>query len=474
MLDLRTIKIPQSSSIIQMTDNVSTSSRLDGQMNIRSIVWPIFIEHSVRMSMMAVDTLMLSQFSGDAVAAVGLTGQFIFFLIIMYMVVSTGTAVLMGQYLGAGKTSQAESYAQAGFTLSVIMAVFVGALFYFGSTSVVSWYQLELAVHRYATQYLVIVGTFSIGISISVLFSSVLRAYGYSRVPMYIQVASGLVNVAGNYIALFGPFGIPITGVVGVAVATVVSQGFAMIVSLMALKGLRLNFSLRQSFNFDKTRSVEIFKLGLPSAAEGLSYNLAQVVILVFVAGLGTSALAAVAIAFTISRFIFVFSLSLGSGAQIISSYMIGKNRAHELKADVHRYWMLGISVSLCLSLAFMLARLPVAALFTDDIEIQQLITTLLVVAVFLEPGRAVNLVVISALKGAGDVVFPVQVGIVSMWGVGVVMAWALGIHWAWGLAGIWFGVALDEWLRAVVMIKRWQKESWMKAPLVHSEAKEI
>ena len=445
-----------------MFDTMKITANLDTKMNIRTIVWPIFLESLVRMSLMTVDIFMLARYSDDAVAAVGLTGHFIFFLMLTYMVVSSGSAILIGQNLGAKQYERAQRYAQSGFFLAVVVSVAVSLLFLVGARFFVGLYGLEPQVANYAVQYATVVGSLSIGMALSILFSTVLRAHGYSKSPMTIQMMAGLINVVGNYIALFPPLGLPVTGVVGVAVATVTSQIAASIACLVLIKRHGIDFSIRQSFKPEVVHLKSILKLGIPNAGEGLSYNFAQLTILFFVAQLGTAALAAAAIAQTLSRFMFVFAMSVGNGTQILSSYFVGQGRQSELKARVHKYWVIGVSVSLSVALVMMLARFPIAGFFSDDLATQKLIALLIIVSVFLEPGRAINLIVIQALKGAGDVVFPVKMGILSMWGIGVLFAYLLGIQFALGVAGIWVGVAMDEWVRGIIMIIRWQKEKWV------------
>ena len=438
------------------------TTALDTKMNIRTIVWPIFLESVVRMSLMTVDVLMLARYSDDAVAAVGLTGHFIFFLMLTYMIVSSGTAILVGQSLGGRQLRLAQQYAQAGFLLAILMSMLVSILFLFGVKYFIGFYDLEPQVETYAVQYATVVGTLSIGMSLSILLSTVLRAHGFSKSPMYIQMAAGVVNMAGNYVALFPPFGLPQTGVVGVAVATVSSQFVASMASLVLIKRHHIDFSVRQSLRSELVHLKAILKLGLPNAGEGISYNFAQITIMFFVAQLGTAALAATAIAQTLSRFMFVFSMSVGNGTQILSSYFVGQNRQSELKNRVHKYWVTGVTVSFSVACIMVLARTPLGAFFSTDPDTKALIAMLLIVSMLLEPGRAINLIVIQALKGAGDVVFPVKMGILSMWGVGVLFAYLFGIHLAWGVAGIWIGVAMDEWTRGIIMIIRWQKEKWV------------
>ena len=89
-------------------------------------------------------------------------------------------------------------------------------------------------------------------------------------------------------------------------------------------------------------------------------------------------------------------------------------------------------------------------------------------VALVHEPGRNLNMILIQALKGAGDVRFPVSVGIASNWGLAVLGAWLLGERLGLGLVGVWMAMAAEEWLRGIVMLLRWRSGVWQRKTLVH------
>ena len=449
---------------------MSKPHSIDSRMNIRTLVWPIFVENLMRMSLMSIDVFMLAQYSNNAVAAVGLTSHLVFFMMLTFMIVSTGSAVLIGQNLGANKNQRAQEYSQNGLLLILVITTLVSTLFLLASPAIMHNFNLAPEVETFAVDYLTIVGGLSFGVALSVMFSTILRAYGYTKSPMVIQVLAGLINLVGNYIAIFPPFGWPQTGVIGVAFATAISQILSALMCWFIIKQHKIPFQFRRVFAPEVKKLKKILAIGLPNAGESISYNLAQITIMFFIAQLGTAALAAVAIVQTISRFMFVFSLSLGSGAQILSSYYVGQRRFSELKQNVHKYWILGLGVSTGVTLLTIAGGKHIAAVFSDDATTQSYVISLLVASLFLESGRALNLIIISALKGAGDVIFPVKVGIVAMWGVGVLFAYLLGIHWAFGLVGIWLAIGLDEWVRGIIMIFRWRSERWMTKSQLDTE----
>jgi Na+-driven multidrug efflux pump len=86
----------------------------------------------------------------------------------------------------------------------------------------------------------------------------------------------------------------------------------------------------------------------------------------------------------------------------------------------------------------------------------------------FLEPGRNFNLVLINGLRGAGDVIFPVVMAVISMWGLGVLGGYIFGVVLGYGLPGIWLGLLLDEWIRGICMLWIWNSKKWVKKAMVN------
>jgi len=104
------------------------------KMSVFALTWPIFIETLLRTMLGNVDTFMLSTYSDDAVGAVGVVSQISYILIMLYNVVSSGTLVLISQYLGAKKKKEASVVAVTSIAGSLIFGLFVGlAVFLFRS-----------------------------------------------------------------------------------------------------------------------------------------------------------------------------------------------------------------------------------------------------------------------------------------------------------------------------------------------------
>jgi Na+-driven multidrug efflux pump len=124
-------------------------------------------------------------------------------------------------------------------------------------------------------------------------------------------------------------------------------------------------------------------------------------------------------------------------------------------------FWGLGVSLAIAILTA---ATAPwTMRLFTHDPLIIAQATTLLWITVLLEPGRTCNIVIITALRAAGDARFPVVAGAASMVLVMGFGSWLLGIHFGLGLTGVWIAYALDEWVRGGIMAARWFQLGWVR-----------
>ena len=128
----------------------------------------------------------------------------------------------------------------------------------------------------------------------------------------------------------------------------------------------------------------------------------------------------------------------------------------------------MSIGVVLAIAFTMYLYAEPLLGIFTDNEEIIQMGQSVMVVVIFLEAGRLLNLVLIQSLRAAGDVVFPVIIAVFSMLGVSVGVSYLLGIHLGFGLVGIFIGLALDELTRGSIVLVRWIKGNWKHKALVH------
>lgn len=427
-----------------------------------ALTWPIFIEISLYMLMGSADTLMLSQYSDNSVAAVGVSNQLLNLLIVMFSFITTGTTIVIAQLLGAGRKQEATQVAYVSLGTNFLISFVISLLMFVLAVPILHMMGLSSELMPDATVFLQIVGLLSFIQALIMTYSAILKSYGFTRDTMYVTIGMNLLNVAGNYLVIFGPFGLPVLGVMGVALST----SFARLIGLTAMilfvrHRIGLQFSFKQMFYIQRTHLKKLLKIGIPSAGEQLSYNGSQMIITLFITFMGTQALAAKVYTQNLMMFIMLFGAAISQGTQILIGRLIG---AKEFDAAYRRcmkslYW--AIAISLLSSTALSLSSTHLLTFFTSNSEIIQIASVLLILTIILEPGRSFNMVIINSLRAAGDAKFPVYMAMISMWGIGLPIAYLLGIQLEMGLIGVWISFIVDEWIRGIFMYRRWRSRVW-------------
>ncbi|AKU31806.1 MATE family efflux transporter [Bacillus altitudinis] len=427
-----------------------------------ALTWPIFIEISLYMLMGSADTLMLSQYSDNSVAAVGVSNQLLNLLIVMFSFITTGTTIVIAQLLGAGRKQEATQVAYVSLGTNFLISFVISLLMFVLAVPILHMMGLSSELMPDATVFLQIVGLLSFIQALIMTYSAILKSYGFTRDTMYVTIGMNLLNVAGNYLVIFGPFGFPVLGVMGVALST----SFARLIGLTAMilivrHRIGLQFSFKQTFYIQRTHLKKLLKIGIPSAGEQLSYNGSQMIITLFITFMGTQALAAKVYTQNLMMFIMLFGAAISQGTQILIGRLIG---AKEFDAAYRRcmkslYW--AIAISLLSSTALSLSSTHLLTFFTSNSEIIQIASLLLILTIILEPGRSFNMVIINSLRAAGDAKFPVYMAMISMWGIGLPIAYLLGIQLEMGLIGVWISFIVDEWVRGIFMYRRWRSRVW-------------
>lgn len=442
------------------------------QSNIRKglgkLVVPIFIETLLIMMLGAIDTIMLSQYSDNSVAAVGVVNQLVMFAFLIFEVINIGTSVLCSQYLGARLEKKMVQVVGVSLLLNLVFGLLVSAILHFGAGALLKMMGLRPSLMEDGVNYMQIVGAFAFFQAMSLTISASLRSVNKAIYPMMVTVLVNLMNIIGNYTLIFGKFGFPEMGVEGAAISTAFARGVSMLILFVVLFKKHIKtFPLSYFKPFPFIELKNLLKIGLPSAGENMSYSFSQVVLTYFINMLGNEALATRTYVVNIVMFVYLFAIAMAQGGAITIGHLVGqkKIRAAYLLGKYVMRW--SIFVSLSLSCLWALGGPWIFDMLTDNEAIVQLGIHILFVDIILEVGRAVNIYATNALRSAGDVNYPFYVGVVVQWSIAVGLGYLLGIHWTLGLVGMWCAFLLDENIRAVIFIHRWNSMKWAKKAFV-------
>lgn len=425
---------------------------------------PICIETLFYMLAGMVDTLMLSSVGDQAVGAVGTANTYIGMFIIMFSIVSTGMMTVMTQNIGAGKPGIAYQARQIGIIFNILLGIIISSLLLFGGNFILNIVGIADALREPALHYLKIVGGCSFLNALIPIFAGYLRAFGFMKQPLTATILANLINLGLNAVFLF----VFEMGVVGVAIATVISKIVNLVIIVVA--SLKLINAKEDSHRLPAQEVFgQIIKIGFPSALESILYYFAMTLMIRFLNQMDAEGLNVTARSYTaqITNFSYTIGLALAQANAIMTGWRVGAKEFDTCDKATKKSALIGILIAIAVETSFVLCAKPIMSLFTSDPEMISIVTKLLAIDIILEIGRVSNLVFGNALKTSGDALFPVIIGAIFMFLCTVCGTYFFGIHLNLFVVGAYIALTLDECVRAFAMFLRWQSGVWKKKFIV-------
>ena len=429
---------------------------------LRVLTVPVFIEMALVMMLGAVDTVMLSRYSDNSVAAVGLDNQLMSLVFLVYQFFAMGAAIICAQYIGAGFQKRLVQVVGMALVVNLLLGLTVSALLFVFAEQLLHLMGVRPELMGDALVYLRLTGALSFFQALSLTFSASLRSAGKVTYPMIVTGIVNVVNIIGNYALIFGRLGCPQMGVEGAAIATAASRAVATV--LLAVIHFRKHiprFPLRYFIPVPWLELRNLLSIGIPAMSENISYNLSQVVVTYFINQISNEALATRTYCANIIMFVYLFCLSITQGGDILVGHLVG-HRHHQAAYVLGNYffrWSMIITLTGSATLAIFGRDILTA--FTDNQEIIAMGVWVFVIDWFLEIGRTSNIFATSTLRATGDAYYPLMIAIIFNWTIAVGLSYVVGIPFGYGLIGMWVAFALDENIRGVILMRRWRSGKW-------------
>ncbi len=434
------------------------------RLTLVGVAWPLFVEQLLRILILNVDTFMVSHVSDGAAAAVGQATQVLVLSIIVFNFIGIGSSVVITHHLGARDRAGADRIAAAAIGVNSWVGILVSAAVAGLAPLILRAQQLPPELFVYARPFLTILGGTLFLDAQNVAMAAVLRAHGRTRDAMFVTGSMNVLNVIGNCILLFGLLGAPRLGVTGVAISGAFARTAAFVaLRILVAKRTGIWLRWRDYLTFPVRELGRILHIGLPAAGENLSYWLALMFVTSFAARLGETPLAIFTYTRTVMTWVILFAISIGLGTEILVGHLVGAGAFEEAYHRLLRSVRTGLLLVGGATIAIAAGGPWIFRAFTSDPAVLRACLILLLPELILEPGRVFNIVVINSLRATGDARFPVLMGACSMWGVLVPLSWVLSQWTPLGVFGIWIAFVCDEWLRGLMMYRRWRGRGWLE-----------
>ena len=421
------------------------------------LTWPIFLQQTTHSIVFLVDFWFFSHLSDRVAATVGQLLPIIWIgAFVIPVFAGTGIAVA-SQFMGAKRYDKVVPTYMMNLTLTTTMGSTLALLLWLFAPDIGLWMGLDPSLNAIAEVYLGTISSYFVFLGVLVAYNAVLSSRGMTHWLMYSSFLIATLNVILVSTFVFG-FG---WGIRGIVTASVISVAVATLLSIWLVHTrLRVRFYLHGAVRDMLAVLRPMLRIGIANALEPLSYSVQQIILSTMIIALGVVSMAANSYANRVQMFQITFSLSLALGSQILMGHWTGARRFD----DVNRLFWKAIRRAMLVAFIYALTLRAmsdaVIGWFTHDPQIKVLAKTLLLIAVFYEPARAVNIIGGFALKTVGDARFPLIVGMSFIWGI-LPVVFFINHTWGMSLVGFWLCFAADEIIRAGINLWRWRTGKW-------------
>lgn len=449
--------------------NLLVADRKKTRKAVMAITWPVLVELLLSSLFGMMDMMMLGNLSDQhyatvAVAAVGIVNQPLFIGISLVQALNIGGTALIARFNGQGRE---ERFAPV-LKHVILLAVGGLAIPYFilaqsFAQPIMRFVGASDDVVEIGTIYFRIVITGFVFQAMSMAMASALRGIGETKIPMYINVFSNLLDVIGNAVLIFGLFGFPQMGIVGAGLTTAFSQFLsALLMFLFLMSGRsRIHLSRHDKFKFDKKILASLIKIGVPASGEQMVMRVGLLFYVRIVASLGDAVYAGHQIALSILGLSFNPGQAFGIAASTLVGRSLGEGEPERAEAYAREARYLGSMVAAVVGLMFILIPSQLAGLYNRNPDVIMAAAIALRITGFIQPFQSSQLILSGALRGAGDTVSTMFATIIGILIIRVSLAMLFVNVLDMGIAGAWLATFIDQFVRWIYISIRFKRGRW-------------
>lgn len=433
--------------------------------NIGKLCIPVAIENILHMSVFISDTVMVGRLGTDAIAAVGLAGTLFFVISMIFSSLNVGSASIVARHVGAKEKEQAQIVGAQAILMSLIMGIiFLPFLMVFARKLLVLM-SAEPKIVDLGTGYLRIVGSFLVFRLIILACSGVLRGAGDTKTPMKVTLIINCINILFNWLLIFGIGPFPKLGISGVAWATALAYtvGTCLLLTKLFAGKCILHIRIHHLAQIHIEYLQRIFRISIPAAIDAFLTQMGFLFFTKIVTILGTVPLAAHQIAVRIESISFMPGFALAVSTATLVGQSLGAKNVDLALLSMKRSCYFALGLMGFFALIFLVFPSQMAMIFKPESSVLSLSAACVMVAAIEQPALAVYMVYAGGLRGAGDTMSPMIITIAGTLCLHVPMAYLFGITFGWGLAGVWFGAAIDWFVRAVAIYILYKRGRWRR-----------
>ena len=402
---------------------------------------------------------MVGMISVYALAAVGMSMQFMMIINVLMTLYVVGGNALISRFIGEGRKRRASALLYALGIFAVILSVFVTIGGYYGSEFIYEMMGASVEVVEQGSLYFKILALGIVVIFIDSLLYNALSAAGDTKSSLYIKLLSAALNAFLNYVFIFGHYGFEAMGIEGAAYATVIAYTFNVVAYLLLLKLPHAKLNLIPIIRVKDMKRV--WNVGWSAALDRGISSMSFLVFVSIITAYGTAGLAGYQVGLRIEGIAFM----PGFGFAIAAMALVGQSLGAKDKERAFRMGIISgrIAYTFMGSVGVILILFPevLVGFFTQDTQTIVVASQYLILVGLAQIPLAIMFVYSAALRGAGATKTTLKVNVLSLWFFRVIpsyIAYKLGF----GIIAIFVIMNIETLLKGLIYWYIYQKRVWL------------
>ena len=405
---------------------------------ILAVALPMMIQNGITNFVQMLDNVMVGQVGTIPMSGVAIVNQLMFVFNLCIFGAASGAGIFTAQFVGREDHEGIRHTFRFKILVGMLLSALGAGIFLTFGRNLIGLYLTgegtpadAAATMDYALRYLHVMLLGLVPFALSNAYSGTLREIGETKVPMIAGIIAVFVNLIGNYILIFGHFGAPALGVVGAAVATVISRyvELAIVAGWTHTHGKIHPFitGALRSFRIPRKLTGDIIRKGMPLLINEFLWSTGMAFLSQCYSTRGLDVVAAFNIATTISQLSNVVFLSLGNAVGILMGQMLGAGVDREtVLRDNKRMIRLCVTVCFVVGAVTMALSGVFANLYNTTDAVRSIAVGLICLTAGMMPVNSYNNAMYFTLRSGGQTFITFLFDSGFSWGVCVPVAFVL------------------------------------------------
>jgi putative MATE family efflux protein len=434
---------------------------------------PIILGNVLQTGYQLTDAFWVGRLGAAAVAAVSVSFPVTFLVVALGSGLAMAGATLSAQYMGAGRQDMVDHVAAQTMVMVAISSIVLGGIGYALTPFLLRLLGVAPDVYDGALGFMRVSFIGIIFVFVYAMFQALMRGVGQTRIPLFIVLGTVILNFLLDPLFIFGWGPVPALGVMGAALATLITQALAAALGILIFLHGRHGITLRWAALVPDAPYIKrAFFLGLPGSVELSTRGLGLMIMSFLVASFGTLTIAAYGVGSNVLQVVTIPAM----GLSMAISTLVGQNMGAGNIERADRVAKLGaffgfVVLTAAGLIAYGFAPEIVAFFIPEDPAVIDAGAHFIRIMCLAWGGMGIQLCIVSAFRASGNMLIAMVIALVSQWMFQFPLAYVLSKHTTLAAGGLWWSFPVTNVAVAIVSIAWFARGSW-KETRITEEAK--